>query len=126
MNIQEALELNERNVKEVVKDYDGLRTRIAQFVKSKQPANKIEAFIRNWLGMIEGAKSVKDLFDSLENSPSFKNDAIDKIIVKVANGILSTRKESEAAKKDIEAKYSERQKKLNTIIPKGKALTTGV
>jgi len=126
MKLFEAMNLHERNVHDIAKEYNGLRKRVELQLKGKKDGEKLKAAISGWVGGMEGLKSVRQLIGMLQKNPAFKNDAVDKAIIKIINELIreSSDERSEVAKK--QQASTKRQEKMQTVIPPGTTLSTGV
>lgn len=126
MKLFEAMNLHERNIHDISNEYDGLRKRVELQLKGKKDGEKLKAAISGWVGGMEGLKSVRQLVAMLQKKSAFKNDAVDKAIIKIINELIRERSDegSEVAKKQQVA--TKRQEKMQTVIPSGTTLSTGV
>jgi len=123
MKLNEALHINERSEPEIIKDYGGLRTIVARQVKIDSNKDKILKVIRNWAGGMEGVKSVKSLITKLsEKSKDFKNDQLDKIIIKAINEILIKKQDELETIKSSEKRFQELKRSKEKIIPVSRKL----
>lgn len=113
MKLNEAMNLFERNVKQIAKDYETLRNIFIKTLQTK--SEKAEYVVKTWLGGIEDAQNIDQLKSSLEGVESFKNDKVDSAILKIASSILDDKSEREADIKSKRDKAETRRKELTFL-----------
>ena len=97
MEFNDALALYERDLKQVVNDWDGLRAAYARDLKNKG-ATAAQETAKTWLGGMEAVAGISDMKGVVSKlqAAGRKLDKVDAALIKLANSFIGAQKEKEA------------------------------
>ena len=120
MQFSDAVELSERHVMEIVKDWPGFKTSYAKLLKAKgqEAANQ---YAKQWLGPMEGYKGVEDLKARLTKAGVQLDPKVDEIMLKVLDSVAGDKKVAAAETVQKGQKVAAREKEIagNLAVDKG-------
>lgn len=120
MQFSDAVDLNERHVMEIVKDWPGFKTSYAKILKAKgqEAANQ---YAKQWLGPMEGYKGIEDLKARFAKAGITLDPKADEIMLKVLDSVASGKKAEATQTIDKGQAMAARKKEIagNLAVDKG-------
>ena len=113
MEFDDALALYERDLKQVVNDWDGLRDAYTRDLKTKGAAAAQET-AKTWLGGMEAVAGISDMKGVVSKlqAAGRKLDQVDAALIKLANSFIGTQKTKEAETAEKAKETAARQKEI--------------